>query len=106
MARRFQHRPVGVLAALVRVAIASLALTVVPSTFSPAARAIGTPISGTAATGAWSGLVDWPVIAIYAVLTPEGEVVIWGAGAGTGQGAAHFLTFGIRSSVPAPRHTA
>jgi uncharacterized repeat protein (TIGR01451 family) len=79
-----------VLAALVGVAITSLALCTAPLVLDSTARA-AIPAAGSSTTGAWSELIDWPVIAIHAVLAADGKVVTWGAGAGTGQGAAHFF---------------
>ena len=37
--------------------------------------------------GAWSPLSDWPLIAIHAVLTPDGRVMTYGSDQGGYQGA-------------------
>lgn len=48
----------------------------------------GSPDRG--AFGEWSGVVDWPLIGIHAVLTPQGEVLTFGTDENGVQGAQFF----------------
>src|SRR5690606_4915917 len=36
------------------------------------------PVSGSRTYGAWSSLVDWPLLAIHAALLPDGRVLTYG----------------------------
>ena len=73
-----RRRRLGVLGALAGVALSAAALTVAPIAFSPAESAIGIPSQGSSVAGAWSTVLDWPVIAIHAVVSADGKVVTWG----------------------------
>jgi uncharacterized repeat protein (TIGR01451 family) len=78
-----------VLAALVSVSVAALGLLLAPLVVGPSERAVGIPSSGSSVTGAWSGVLDWPVMPIHSILAPDGKVVTWGLQSGSGPGS-HF----------------
>jgi hypothetical protein len=48
------------------------------------------PSSNLNATGQWGDVIDWPVIAIHSVLTPDGEVLTYGTNDDGVQGAQFY----------------
>lgn len=77
------------LAALLSVSVAALGLLLAPLVVGPSQRAVGIPSSGSSVAGAWSGVLDWPVMPIHSVLAPDGKVITWGLQSGSGPGS-HF----------------
>ncbi|MDH3498312.1 MAG: hypothetical protein OER93_03865 [Thermoleophilia bacterium] len=62
------------------VIVASLMLIAAPLVVDSRDQAAGAPVNGSATTGAWSGVLSWPTLAVHAVLSPAGKVVTWGNG--------------------------